>query len=130
MSQTRQELEAAQAAFWQTQSVQGVVSQSQASQHKDCSPLPPVDLPDLVAAPPVGTGEEEPEVDPEPRDRQDEAGTSNAKRGAPRRSVAAMQLDMYSRGAQFFRFDEPSVDPKGRAIQSTPAHKSGIEQYR
>lgn len=115
MPQGHRDLQASQEVFWASQTVQDVINASQlqaASQQKDTSPLAYVDLPDLVPVAPKG----------------DEAEPST--RGAPRRSVAEMQLEMFERGAFFFRFGSVTTDPKGRAISRTASYEKGAADYR
>jgi Zinc-binding loop region of homing endonuclease len=139
--------------FWSGRTVDDIIalSQSAASQRTasqganraPVSPAPIVDLPDVVALPPVGDAAEQ---------------DAETKRGAPRRSTAEMQLEMFNKGAFFFRcglasalpaaasndapsststnpralrrFEEPAHDPAGRKIDKSRGYAEGLKDYR
>lgn len=103
--------------FWSQTSVRQTVAASQqahSSQEKSSAPLPPQDLPDLVARPPVG--------DPAECDADESKGR--------KRSQAEIQLEMYNKGAFFFHFDEPVNDPKGQPIEKSAGYIQGAKQFR
>lgn len=97
--------------FWSQRSLTDVVGHGT---NQDVSPCPVSQLPDIAHVSAAGN----------------QAPCDVVKRGAPRRSVAEMQLEMYSKNAFFFLFAEPTHDPTGKAIAKTPAYQKGVKDFR
>lgn len=83
--------------FWSHQTAVAHVGIGLRSPGPHNSPLPKSPLPDLVREPPAGGPAHGDEV----------------KRGAARRTSAAMQLEMVNKGAFFPRFQQPTFAPDG-----------------
>ena len=87
-------------AFWAQKTAVEHVRQDAQSPGPHNSPLPKSPLPDLVRDPPAGQA----------------AHLDEGKRGAPRRSTAAMQLEMVNKGAFFIKFQQPTLAPDGTPL--------------
>lgn len=98
--------------FWSQRSLTDVIIGQGSKQVT--SPCPVSPLPDIRHVPAAG----------------DQAPCDVVKRGAPRRSVAEMQLEMFNKGAFFFKFEEPSHDPAGQPIAKTKAYEQGVRDFR
>ena len=85
-----------------------LVAAAVGSQSAVPSPSPVTPLADLVPKPPRGEPAECDQL---------------SKKGAPRRSLAEMQLEMVNRGAFFINFDVPNTDPAGKPIPQTKEYK-------
>lgn len=97
--------------FWSQRSLTEVVGQGS---KQALSPCPVSPLPDIKHVPAAG--------DPAPCDV--------VKRGAPRRSVAEMQLEMFNKNGFFLEFKEPTHNPAGEAIAKTAAYQQGVKDFR
>lgn len=97
--------------FWSQRSLTGLIT---GEGKQVVSPCPAAPLPDIVHVPAAG----------------DAAPCDVKKRGAPRRSVAEMQLEMYNKNGFFFKFEEPTHNPAGEAIAKTAAYAQGVKDYR
>ena len=78
------------------------------------SPLPRSPLPDLVHKSPKGKA----------------ASCDEMKRGAPRRSVAEMQAEVWNKGGHLLTFKEPVNDPNGTPIVKNEEYKKGVKDFR
>ena len=87
--------------FWSQQTVPDLVETNKATAEVN-SPCPVSPLPDICKKSASGL----------------DAPADQIKRGAPRRSVAEMQLEVYNKGAWFLRFSEPDKAPDG----TSPSH--------
>ncbi len=100
--------------FWAHQTAVEYVRKDVQSPGPHNSPLPKSPLPDLVRESPAGRA----------------AHLDEGKRGAPRRSTAAMQLEMVNKGAFFLHFQQPVLAPDGTPLPAVNNGESATAEER